>query len=161
MPSLQFLKTVELLIYDCDGVLTDNKVLVDGEGHEYAIFNRGDGYAISCLKKIGYKQIIVSTESNPIVKARGEKLKLDVIHNTEDKESIVKEYCAKNNISLEKVMFIGNDLNDRDAMMAVGYRGCPMDAEPEILDISDWVSTKKGGDGVIRELYREITKVAD
>ena len=50
-----------------------------------------------------------------------------------------------------------NDLNDYVCMLGVGVRGCPADAEPEIIEICDWVSRKRGGEGVIRELLRELT----
>ena len=69
---------IKLLIYDCDGVLTDNRVLVDETGQESVLFHRGDGYGIRMLKELGIEQMIVSTETNPIVARRAEKLKISV-----------------------------------------------------------------------------------
>lgn len=148
---------IKLLIYDCDGVLTDNRVLVDETGRESVLFHRGDGYGIRMLKELGIEQMIVSTETNPIVARRAEKLKISVLHSVEDKKTEIIKYCASRGIALDQVMFIGNDLNDSEAMQAVGYCGCPRDAEPEIQDISNWVSSKNGGFGVIRELYRVLS----
>ena len=145
---------VKLLIYDCDGVLTDNRVLVDETGKESAFFHRGDGYGVRLIRELGIPQIIVSTEVNPIVKYRAEKLKIEVFHSGEDKASAVKRCGDEHGIEPSFAMFIGNDLNDYKAMMAVGFRGCPSDAEPEIQAISHWISSKAGGFGVIRELCR-------
>lgn len=156
---MQISNSIKLIAYDCDGVLTDNRVLLDEFGKEYVFFNRGDGYAISQIKSIlGVTQVVISTETNPIVKKRCEKLKIDVMFGIKDKASAIKEYCSKIGVDLEQVMFIGNDLNDLSAMAIVGVRGCPADAEREILEISDWVATSRGGWGVVRELYRFLCK---
>lgn len=147
---------IKLIVYDFDGVMTDNKVIVDETGRESVVVNRSDGYAIARIKDYGISQIILSTEKNQVVRKRAEKLNIPVIHGVDDKKSILEKYCIDHNISLEKVLYIGNDLNDYDVMMGVGYPCCPADAEIEIQDIASWISTKKGGDGVIRELYRVI-----
>lgn len=152
------LSNIRLLIYDCDGVLTDNRVLVSETGEEYALFHRGDGYAIRMLKELGIRQIIVSTEENPIVEHRARKLKIDVVHSVTDKRTAVVRYCREHGFATEEAMFIGNDLNDFDAMKTVGICGCPRDAEPEIQDICHWISTKNGGQGLVRELYRIIAE---
>ena len=147
---------IDLLIYDCDGVLTDNRVIVSETGEESAVFNRGDGTGIRLLREAGIRQVIISTEVNPIVEHRARKLNIDVLHTVKDKRQAVQEYCGQNGISLQETMFIGNDVNDLEAMKAVGACGCPKDAEPEVLAVSGWISEKNGGAGVIRELCREI-----
>lgn len=154
-------KNLELIIYDFDGVMTDNRVMVDQNGIESVMVNRGDGYGVTNIKKLGIKQIIVSTEVNPVVARRAEKLKIDVIHGVEDKKTIVSNYLKENGYNPENVMFIGNDLNDIEAMGVVGIKGAPKDAEEEILEYVDWISSKNGGYGVIRELYRILCKVRD
>lgn len=151
------LSNIRLLVYDCDGVLTDNRVLVSETGEEYALFHRGDGYGVRMLKELGIRQIIVSTEENPVVEHRARKLKIDVIHSVMDKRTSLLQYCQEYGFALEDTMYIGNDLNDLEAMQVVGVCGCPHDAEPEIQDICHWISTKNGGQGVIRELYRVFT----
>lgn len=149
-------KDLDLIIYDFDGVMTDNRVMVDQNGVESVMVSRGDGYGVGGIKKLGIKQIIVSTEVNPVVARRAEKLKIDVIHGVEDKSTIVANYIKDNGYDVNKVMFIGNDLNDIGAMKVVGFTGAPKDAEEEILEYVDWISTKNGGYGVIRELFRII-----
>lgn len=158
MKSLPIPINIDLMIYDCDGVLTDNKVIVDEHGHEYVSFHRGDGLAISRIKnELMIRQVVISTEKNPVVLRRCEKLGIPVINAVEDKSIAVRDYCMKNQIALDKVMFIGNDLNDAGAMNEVGFTGCPADAEPEIKCISGWISEKNGGYGVIRDLYRVLS----
>lgn len=156
MSEYSFLSNVKLLIYDCDGVMTDNKVIVDENGKEHSTFNRGDGLGIKYIQEMNIKQIVISTESNPIVKKRCEKLDLFAIYSIMDKKEALKKYCTSEKIDPKSAMFIGNDINDLSAMRYVGYCGCPADAEPEIMSICDWISSKKGGEGVIRELYRYI-----
>lgn len=147
---------IKLIVYDFDGVMTDNKVLVDDMGHESVVVHRGDGYAVSQIKKFGIPQIILSTEPNPVVMRRAEKLHIPAIHGVDDKKTILKKYCAENGIDLADVLYVGNDLNDYDTMISVGYPCCPADAECEIKEISCWVSSVCGGNGVIRELYRVL-----
>lgn len=155
------LKEIKLVVYDFDGVMTDNKVMVDQNGVESVMVSRGDGYGVSQIKKLGIEQGIISTEQNPVVARRAEKLKINVIHDVQDKGTIFRNYVAERGLSMEDVMYIGNDLNDYEAIMQAGIKGAPKDAEEEILAIADWISSKNGGDGVIRELYRLLTKVRE
>lgn len=149
---------IDCIIYDFDGVMTDNRVLVDQDGMESVFVNRSDGYGIMRIKELGIPQVIVSTETNPVVERRAEKLKIEVIHGVADKESAVREYCEVHGYSLERVIFMGNDFNDMPAMKIVGHKAAPADAEIEILEIADWVSQKRGGYGAVRDLYRELCK---
>lgn len=145
---------LECIFYDFDGVMTDNRVLITPDGKENVFVNRSDGYAIARFKEIGILQVIISTEENPIVKRRAEKLKIPVLHGVTDKGVCIKEYALKNNINLKESIFMGNDLNDMSAFDVVGIKCAPLDAEKEILEIADWISEKKGGYGAVRDLYR-------
>lgn len=150
-----------LIVYDFDGVMTDNRAMVDENGTEYVIVHRGDGYGVRMIKDfLRIPQIILSTEANPVVMRRAEKLKIPVIHNAGDsKKSILEKYCSDTGFRLSETMYVGNDLNDLEAMMLCGYRTCPSDAEPEITSVCDHVFNAKGGYGVIRELYRKLSEV--
>ncbi len=144
--------SIHLLVYDFDGVMTDNRVLVSEDGKEAVVVNRGDGLGVSYLKKAGFKQIIISTEENPVVVARAKKLKIQVIYGVKDKKKRLAEYCNEQNIDLKSVLYIGNDLNDYEVMKSVGIRVAPSDAHSQILEIADITTKAKGGYGVIREL---------
>ena len=156
--SLPKRSDIDLIVYDFDGVMTDNRVIVREDGMESVTVHRGDGLGVARLRECGLRQMILSTEHNPVVVVRAKKLKLEIIHSVDDKNQALLEYLCRNSILPERVFYIGNDINDLDCMLSIGFRGCPADAEPEIIDICQWVSTKIGGNGVIRELFRELSK---
>ena len=141
-----------LVIYDFDGVMTNNKVYIDQNGNEMVQINRADGLGIAEIKKLGIKQIIVSTEQNPVVSARAIKINIPCLQGIEDKKETIMDYCLKNNIDLNNVAYIGNDINDKDAMEISGLTFCPSDGHESIKEISDHILKTKGGNGVIREL---------
>jgi len=149
-------KNIELIVYDCDGVLTDNKVTLCEDGKESAVFNRADGLATRKIKEIGIAQVILSTEKNKIVKLRAQKLEIPVIYGVDNKKNVIKKYCQKAEFSLKNTVYIGNDINDLEAMKAVGIPMCPLDAFPAIKKISKIIIQVKGGDGVVRELLNYI-----
>lgn len=143
---------VKLIVYDFDGVMTDNAVLVREDGLESVACNRGDGWGIGMIRKLGIEQIILSTEENPVVRARATKLKLECIHGSKDKTAGLRSLAKTRKISLENVLYVGNDMNDFDAMRLCGYKVAPADSHPGILAIADCVTQALGGRGVIREL---------
>jgi len=151
-------KKIKLIVYDFDGVMTDNRVIVDQDGKESVVVNRADGLAVGILRKKGIEQVIITTETNPVVIARAQKLKLPVIHSVEDKRKVLEEFCKKNKIALENVVYIGNDINDIEAMKLVGWPVCPADAADEVKRISKVVLNIKGGEGVIREIINLLKK---
>ena len=157
MSKLSFIPS--LIVYDFDGVMTDNRAFVDENGNEGVFVHRGDGYGVRMIKDgLNIPQIILSTEDNPVVRRRAEKLKIPVIHGVGDEKSeVLRKYCAENGFSLNNVMYVGNDLNDFEAMLLCGYKICPIDAEPEIVFICNHVINVKGGYGVIRMLYHTIS----
>ena len=143
---------IKLIVYDFDGVMTNNKVYVDQNGNETVQVNRADGLGISEFKKLGIEQIIISTETNPVVSARAKKLGINCLQGIENKKTALSEYCNKNNISLQNVAYVGNDINDKEVMGIAGKTYCPADAHDNIKSISDYILKTNGGDGVIREL---------
>ena len=149
---------IKLFVYDFDGVMTNNKVIVDQRGNESVIVNRGDGLAVSIIKRMNIPQLILSTEANSVVLKRAKKLNIICINGVEDKKEKLKEYCIQNDINFKDVLYIGNDINDLDIMKMVGHPYCPADAHESIKSISKRIMSSKGGDGVIRELLEIITK---
>ncbi len=143
---------IDLIIYDFDGVMTDNRVFVLQDGTEAIIANRADGLGIDLIRKMGIPQLIISTESNSIVKARADKLRLPILFDTQDKRKTMMDFCAKNGHDPARILYLGNDTNDFEAMCCVGYPVAPADAHAGIKKISKIVLKTKGGYGVIREL---------
>ena len=151
--KLGFLKKkIKLIFYDFDGVMTNNKVHMDQNGIEMVQVNRADGLGVAEIKKMGIKQIIISTETNPVVSARANKLDIPCLQGIINKKHSLTEYCQGNDIDLTKVAYVGNDINDKDAMAITGFSFCPADAHKTIKEISDHIFKRNGGDGVIREL---------
>lgn len=144
---------IKLIVYDFDGVMTDNKVYVDQNGNETVKVNRSDGLGISEIKKLGIQQIIISTEKNLVVGKRAKKLGINCLQNVGNKKNALEENCKKINIELDQVIYVGNDINDKEAMEIAGITICPADAHESIKNISNHIFTKRGGDGVVRELY--------
>jgi YrbI family 3-deoxy-D-manno-octulosonate 8-phosphate phosphatase len=136
--------------------MTDNKVYVDQDGKEIVQVNRADGLGVSEIKKLGIEQIIISTEENSVVSARAKKLGINYMQGIDNKKNALEKHCQENNFDLENVVFVGNDINDLEAMKISGVTFCPSDAHESILSISDYILNTKGGDGVIRELLDYI-----
>lgn len=142
----------DLMVYDFDGVMTDNRVLVLQDGTEGVIANRADGWGIGQLRQAGFRQIILSTETNPVVSARAKKLGVEVLQGSGDKSLDLIGYCRDYGIALERVLYVGNDVNDLDAMRLVGYPVAPADGHPAVLALAKHVTYSRGGDGVIKEI---------
>ncbi len=146
----------KLIIYDFDGVMTNNKVLVDQNGKESVFCNRDDGWAIRKLKEQGFIQIILSSENSPIVLTRAKKLNIPAFVNKIDKikefPKFLKEYKCKQ----EEVIYVGNGLNDIEIMKEVGLSFCSADAHPQIQKIAMVILKTKGGDGVILEMLERL-----
>ena len=111
------IKNLELIVFDFDGVLTDNTFLVDSSGKEYVRCNRSDGLAFKAFSKLGIKTIICSTEKNNVVQARGKKLNIETHNGIENKLNFLKKYSNSLNISANSILFIGNDLNDYQSII--------------------------------------------
>ena len=157
LPTIEELKNNHgAIFYDFDGVMTDNRVLVNDTGSESVFCNRSDGLAIAEFRHLGIHQAIISTETNDVVERRAEKLHIPVIHKLDtshiDKGTVLEKYCTENGIDPSHSIFIGNDINDMPALKLVGYPCCQADAYQPVKDIAVWISTKNGGYGVVREL---------
>ena len=113
--------SIKLIVYDFDGVMTDNKVFVDQKGNEQVQVSRADGIGVSEIRKLGIFQMILSTETNHVVAARAKKLDLLCIHGVNNKALALKDYCEDHQISLSDVAYVGNDINDFDGSNNPNY----------------------------------------
>ena len=132
--------------------MTDNKVYIDQNGNEMVQVSRADGLGVSEIIKLGIQQIIMSTEVNPVVTQRAIKLNIPCLQGLDNKKDALLDYSKKNDIDLNNIAYVGNDINDKDAMAIAGFSFCPKDSHESIKEISDHVFKRNGGDGVIREL---------
>ena len=143
---------IALIVFDFDGVFTDNKVYTTQDGTELVMCDRGDGLGLDMLRAAGVPLRVLSTETNPVVSARARKLKLPVEQSCGDKAAWLARFLADEGIDPASVIYVGNDVNDRGAMELVGCAVAPADAHPSILAIADFVLKAPGGRGAIREL---------
>ena len=144
-------KAVRLAVFDFDGVFTDNAVWVDGEGGESVRCCRADGFGLRRLEEVGVEALIVSTETAPVVTARARKLGVECVQGVEEKLPVLREQAAARGVSLEATAYLGNDLNDAACLEAVGLAVVPADAWPEARALAQWVLTRNGGEGCVRE----------
>tara|TARA_A100001011_G_scaffold399875_1_gene510709 strand:+ start:589 stop:1098 length:510 start_codon:yes stop_codon:yes gene_type:complete len=152
------LDDIDALIFDFDGVLTDNKVLIDQNGNEWVSCNRSDGLVFIILEKLKKPTYIISTEKNKVVASRAKKLKTPVLQGVENKSKVLKKLSIKKNFNLNRTLYVGNDLNDYEAIRLCGYSACPSDSHKKIKKISTFRLDAKGGSGVIRELIEKVLK---
>ena len=153
------LDEIDVFVFDFDGVLTNNLVFIDENGIESVSCSRSDGLAFDALRKLNKPVYILSTEKNPVVKARAKKLNIPVIQGTSNKAEEIKELTNQNQFNLKKVLYVGNDLNDYLAMQLCGHRACPADSHPKIKLISNICLNTNGGKGVVRELLEEVFNI--
>ncbi|MCK5053995.1 MAG: acylneuraminate cytidylyltransferase [Anaerolineales bacterium] len=143
---------VELVVLDFDGVMTDNRVWVDADSREWVAANRSDGWGIARLKDAGVDVVVLSTETNPVVKARCDKLGLPVHQGIVDKEVALKALLKERGINSERVIYLGNDVNDLPCFPLVGCALVVADAHPQAKMSADVILQNSGGHGAVREL---------
>lgn len=146
------LSRLKLVLFDFDGVFTDNMVFVDQNGVESVRCCRSDGLGLSRLKAAGVAAMIVSTEANPVVSARARKLTLPVEQAVADKSEAAPRLAAAHGVAIGETAFVGNDINDLGAMAACGLAIAVADAWPEALAAADLTTRRRGGEGAVREV---------
>jgi YrbI family 3-deoxy-D-manno-octulosonate 8-phosphate phosphatase len=143
---------VDALVTDFDGVHTDDTVQVDSDGRELVTVSRSDGAGIAALARAGVPVAILSSETNPVVAARGRKLGIEVLHGIDDKAAALRGWAGHAGIGLDRVAFLGNDVNDLPAMELVAWPVAVADAHPRVLAAARLVLGRRGGAGAVREL---------
>jgi 3-deoxy-D-manno-octulosonate 8-phosphate phosphatase (KDO 8-P phosphatase) len=147
----------ELILTDIDGVWTDGGMYYDQTGNELKKFNTYDSAGILFCRINGIKTAIVTGEQTDIVKFRAHKLKIDFLfQGVNDKLAVVENLCKELMIPIERVAYLGDDINDIKLLQRVGFSACPDSAPFYIKEIVDLVLTQRGGKGVFREFVEYI-----
>ncbi|MFA6708497.1 MAG: HAD-IIIA family hydrolase [Fusobacterium sp.] len=150
---------IKLIVLDVDGTLTDGKLYIDNLGNEMKSFDVKDGLAISQAIQQGLKIAIITGKTSNIVERRSKELGItDIIQGSRNKVDDLKTILKKYNISFEETAYMGDDLVDLKVMKHCGLSGCPKDSVNEIINISDFISTKNGGNGAVREFLEYLLK---
>ncbi|MGC0375294.1 cytidylyltransferase domain-containing protein [Streptomyces sp. SAI-229] len=143
---------IDAVVLDFDGTQTDDRVLIDSDGREFVSVHRGDGLGIAALRRSGLRLLILSTEQNPVVAARARKLRLPVLHGIDRKDLALKQWCEEQGIAPERVLYVGNDVNDLPCFALVGWPVAVASAHDVVRGAARAVTTLPGGDGAIREI---------
>lgn len=154
---------IKVLVMDVDGTLTDGKIYMGYDGESFKVFNIKDGYGINdILRSKGVEPVIITGRRSEIVENRCKELHIQYLYQgVHDKLKVLQQVleqlnlCDESILSLANVAYIGDDCNDLLCMRAIkeagGLVGCPADAVKQVIDISTFISKKKGGDGAVRE----------
>ncbi|MFE4367164.1 cytidylyltransferase domain-containing protein [Streptomyces sp. NPDC056835] len=143
---------IDAVVLDFDGTQTDDKVFVDSDGREMVAVHRGDGLGIAALRRSELKLLILSTEQNPVVAARARKLQVPVLHGIDRKDVALKQWCDEHGIAPERVLYVGNDVNDLPCFGLVGWPVAVASAHDAVRAAARAVTTTPGGEGAIREI---------
>ena len=157
---LGYFREIQTFIFDVDGVMTDGQLLVTEGGEFLRSFNSKDGYAIRRAIEEGYTVCVITGGRGGSIENRMKKLGIHHLFTGADQKlPIFRRYCATHEIDPLKTLYMGDDLNDYEVMQKVGLPCCPADACPEILQISNYVSPVKGGDGCVRDVIEKVMKL--
>lgn len=149
---------IKLLVMDVDGTLTDGKIYMGNDGEIMKAFDIKDGCGIKdILPTLDIVPVIITARTSKILENRCKELSINELHQgIRNKFEKLQEICRTYNVTLKEVAYIGDDILDLQCMKPIkdagGFVACPADAVEQVIAISDFVSTKKGGDGAVREL---------
>lgn len=154
------LKEIQTLIFDVDGVFTDNSLYLL-EGHEpMRKMNVKDGYALQLAVKSGFQIAVITGGRSNAVKERFEGLGVkDVFMGAEDKMKVYESFIQEHGIDPETILYMGDDIPDRVVMGAVGLSCCPQDATDAVKEVSNYISPYKGGEGCVRDILEQLLKL--
>ncbi len=155
----QLAKDIRMIVFDFDGVFTDNRVLVLQDGTEGVFCSRADGFGLDAVRKLGVSLLVISKETNPVVSARCKKLKLPCIQGCDNKAEVLTKEAEKLGIPLKNVAYMGNDINDLECLEIVGLPVCVSDSHPDVIKASLYITKTKGGYGAVREFCDYVADV--
>ena len=144
------------VVTDFDGVHTDDSVRLDQHGVESVVVSRSDGMGIAQLRRAGRPILVLSTETNPVVSARAEKLGVQAITGCDDKITALRAWAQEIGVGLHDIAYLGNDVNDVECLQSVGWPVVPADAHPAARVVARHVLRRPGGDGAVRELADRV-----
>jgi YrbI family 3-deoxy-D-manno-octulosonate 8-phosphate phosphatase len=149
-PPVAWPERLDLVVFDFDGVMTDNTVVVSEDG-EAVVANRGDGLGIEMMRDAGVPMLVLSKERNPVVRARCEKLRIECVQGIDDKPAELERILGDRGADAVNVAYVGNDVNDLGCMELVGLPVAVADAEPPVRAAARLVLSRRGGAGAVRE----------
>lgn len=160
MNVLEKFKDVTTFIFDVDGVLTDNSLLITESGELLRSMNARDGFAMKLAIESDYNiAIITGGKSEGVIKRLNGLGIVDIYKGINDKVEAFNDYIEQNGINPENILYMGDDIPDFDVMRRVGLPTCPADAVTEILQVAQYVSPKVGGKGCVRDVIEKVMRL--
>ncbi len=149
---------VDAVITDFDGVHTDDTALVSQDGWESVRVSRSDGMGVEHLRRAGIPLLIVSKETNAVVRARAAKIGAEVLAGIEHKTEVVRDWLKCRGVPPARAAYLGNDVNDLGPMRLVGWPVAVADAHPDVRRAARLVLSRAGGQGAVRELCDHVLR---
>jgi 3-deoxy-D-manno-octulosonate 8-phosphate phosphatase (KDO 8-P phosphatase) len=146
------IRRIRLLVFDFDGVFTDNTVWTDQDGRESVRCWRSDGLGLQRLRQTPIQSMVISTEENPVVSARCRKLKIDCLQGQPDKGAALAKVARERGLDLSEVAYLGNDTNDKECLETAGLPMVVQDAYPTVIPLARYRTRANGGFGAVREV---------
>ncbi len=149
----------KLLAMDVDGTLTDGGVYLDGSGSEYKRFDIQDGMGIVLFRKAGGKVALISGRYSAATERRARELNVDfLVNGCGEKLSILRDLAERIGASPAEVAYAGDDVNDMDCVKWAGLGVAVANAVPQLSAVADFVTSRHGGDGAVREVVDYILR---
>jgi len=156
-PVRDVLSRIRLFATDVDGVLTDAGMYYTESGDEFKKFNTRDGMGIKLLQRAGLITALITQEETKLVARRGEKLTIPEVHQrVHDKLRALRDIATRHGLTLDEVAYMGDDVNDLEALRAAGFSATPADGIPSVRRAVDYVCRRQGGQGCVREVVDMI-----
>jgi 3-deoxy-D-manno-octulosonate 8-phosphate phosphatase (KDO 8-P phosphatase) len=153
------LAAIEMLVLDVDGVLTDGRLIVHNDGTESKYFDTHDGHGIRLWQRAGLQVALLSGRACPAVERRAEQLGIaHVMLECHFKRPAIEGLLRETNLTAEKAACIGDDLPDLPVIRYVGFGVAVANAVAEVKEQADYVTTRSGGRGAVREVIEYILK---
>ncbi|MEJ7588095.1 MAG: HAD-IA family hydrolase [Ferruginibacter sp.] len=160
MSILKLFKHIKTFVFDVDGVLATEILVILQDGDMARNMNSKDGYALQLAVKKGYDVVIISGGSSEPVRQRLVRLGIEnVFLGIHNKKNKLLEYAALKGLRMEEILYMGDDIPDYVVMSMVGLPCCPADAVPEIKRISKYISPVSGGRGCGRDVIEKVLKL--
>lgn len=160
MSVLERFRKIKLFAFDMDGVLTDGTVWVQESGEQVRRMSIKDGYALQLAVRKGYHVVVISGSFSQPVIQRLNKLGISNVHmNVQDKSKVLQEQVSSLELSMDEVLFMGDDIPDYAVMKMVGMAAAPKDAVDDIKHIAGYVSRYNGGLGCVRDVIETVLKL--
>ena len=157
--NLKKLKPIKLLILDVDGVLTDGKIIYTDSGEEIKRFDAKDGHGLKLLMRSGIGVALLTGRKSKAIVHRARDLGIEHVYQKAiDKSAVYSKILTKSTLLDKNVAFVGDDLVDIPVLKKVGFSAAVPDAVPEVKEIVDYVTSKNGGEGAVREICELLLK---